>query len=317
MTTSYNNLYTLPEISFIGGTDKILTFTAYQENETTLLDISSGSIEWLLSHYDMSDDIVLSKTGLLTSANTFTVTLDYDDTVSLSGRFTQQVIVTDFSGNVFRVAQGTIIIMPVISIENKWWLSGYANNCLAAYQPKGAESLIDSYTNLMNSDIYNCIPFTAPTWDFIDGWIFNGAQSLDTAILGGNNYSAIVRFSDRNSYTPIFGELKTGKTRLNIYPRYSDNRSYFRSGGTYDSGTPYDYGILAVTPTMAYANGLPIGALTTAFTEETSGNIYIGAMCYENNPNSFFIGKIQAYAIYNSTLTDAQVLAITNAMSVL
>lgn len=114
MTTSFNTLYILPEISFIGGTDKALTFTVYQEDEITLLDISSGSIEWLLSRYDMSEDIVLTKTGLLTTANIFTVTLDHDDTVLLSGKFTQQIVITDFSGNIFRPVQGTIVILPAI-----------------------------------------------------------------------------------------------------------------------------------------------------------------------------------------------------------
>lgn len=114
MTLNYNVLNNLPEISFIGGTDKELIFTAYKEDKITLLDITSGAIEWNLCLYDKVDRVILTKTGIITDANHFTVTLDALDTISLSGKYVQQIIITDFSENIFRPAQGVILILSAI-----------------------------------------------------------------------------------------------------------------------------------------------------------------------------------------------------------
>ena len=49
-----------------------------------------------------------------------------------------------------------------------WGLGGEMidiGNCIAAYQPKGAASLAESYQNL-----------AAPGWDATDGWTFSGAM---------------------------------------------------------------------------------------------------------------------------------------------
>lgn len=114
MTTNYDTLNNLSEISFIGGTDKELTFTTYKEDGSTLLDITSGLPEWNLCLSDQTEDIILTKVGTIIDANHFTITLDAIDTFSLSGKYVQQLILTDFSGNIFRAGQGVVIILPAI-----------------------------------------------------------------------------------------------------------------------------------------------------------------------------------------------------------
>jgi hypothetical protein len=118
MTTAYDSANALPELVFIAGTDKLLTFTCYQEN-TNLLNITSGTVVWLLCPYGQFNTTTLQKqTGgdgvVINTANTFQVTLDAADTLALSGKYIQQVSITDFSGNTFRPSQGVVIILPAI-----------------------------------------------------------------------------------------------------------------------------------------------------------------------------------------------------------
>jgi len=118
MTTAYDTINTLPDLIFIAGTDKLLTFTCYQEN-TNLLDITSGTVVWLLCPYGQFSITTLQKqTGgdgvVINTANTFQVTLNAADTLALSGKYIQQVSITDFSGNTFRPAQGVVLIQPAI-----------------------------------------------------------------------------------------------------------------------------------------------------------------------------------------------------------
>lgn len=115
MTTSYDTLNNLDEFSFIAGTDKVLTFTCYDENALDLLNITGGSAYWWLCPFGESSVVTLSKTGNITDANTFTVTLTAADTLYLSGKYIQQTSVTDYVGNTFRAGQGTVIILPAIT----------------------------------------------------------------------------------------------------------------------------------------------------------------------------------------------------------
>ena len=115
MTTSYDILNNLEEKSFIGGTDQLYTFVCYQADGANLLDISGGSAEWKLCPYGEFNVNILTKAGVLTDANTFTVTLNASDTLTLNGKYVQQVSVTDFYGNTFIAGQGTILIFPAIS----------------------------------------------------------------------------------------------------------------------------------------------------------------------------------------------------------
>jgi hypothetical protein len=112
MVNSYDSLNNLSEISFVAGTEKLLTFTVYNEDGVTLLNISSGSATWKLCQYGEFQTTILTKTGTVINANQFTVLLDPVDTETLSGKYIQQIIVIDNSGKTFVPGQGIIIISP-------------------------------------------------------------------------------------------------------------------------------------------------------------------------------------------------------------
>src|SRR5574338_141498 len=53
-----------------------------------------------------------------------------------------------------------------------WWLSGGVSppDVVAAYQPKGAANLAESYINLANPGTYNASPAVSPGWSSLTGW---------------------------------------------------------------------------------------------------------------------------------------------------
>ena len=108
-----------------------------------------------------------------------------------------------------------------------WWLSGgiSAANCKAAYAPKGAASLVASYSNLNAPGTNDAAPGTAPTWDATNGWIFNGTnQYLTTGIVPAAGYSMIVRFSNLTSDGYLAGTQQTAAPRFfQLLPRATGN----------------------------------------------------------------------------------------------
>ena len=112
MTINYSTLYNLSELGIIVGTDKLLTFTVYEQDGTTLQDITGTSPNWYLCPFGVPEYIVLEKTGTVATANTFTISVSAGDEVGLSGKYTQQVSITDFEGKTFKIGQGVVVILP-------------------------------------------------------------------------------------------------------------------------------------------------------------------------------------------------------------
>lgn len=196
------------------------------------------------------------------------------------------------------------------------WYAG----AIAAYQPKGAASLAASYVNLANPGTYDAAPGVAPTWDAATGWTFLAASR--TRLLTGvvpdtGTWSVFVSFSDAVSSGPALGFNVSATCRLNIYPGLSTTR-YYRNGGNFSASGAITSGVMAVAGQYAYLNGSLDGALSGA-QSGTPIEIWIGGY----NPDAAttsgacFTGKIQAVAIYNTTLSAAQVLAVSTAMAAL
>jgi len=207
-----------------------------------------------------------------------------------------------------------------------WYLSGNVAiaNCVAAYQPKGAASLAASYSNLANPGTYNAAPGVAPTFDASTGWTFNGStQYLTTGITTSPqhaDWSMIVRFSNQSgSYQIALGSYApaTG-ARFEIWPEYGGIIAYYSYN--YITKSPnLTSGVLAISGTHGFRNGT--NEATIASGGDPSNKypaLFLGA---GNNgsgsPEYKFNGKIQAAAIYNTILSDAQVSAVTTAMNAL
>ena len=113
--TSYDTINSLTEISFIAGTEYILTFDVYDINMSPL-SLSGSTCTWTLSPYGQPEYAILTKTGNISGSipNEFSITLGLADTETLSGKYVQQPIVVDITGNENRPSQGILTIIPRI-----------------------------------------------------------------------------------------------------------------------------------------------------------------------------------------------------------
>ena len=109
-----NDLYTLEQIQMIGGNTQYLDYSVYDPSGSAV-DLNGATCEIKLRRYgSFGSDAFLTKTGTITGTNTFQVILSTADTLSLYGKFTQQVIVTDMSSKQFRF-MGLIVIEKSIT----------------------------------------------------------------------------------------------------------------------------------------------------------------------------------------------------------
>lgn len=210
-----------------------------------------------------------------------------------------------------------------------WWLAGgvSAANCVAAYQPKGAASLAASYVNLANPGTYDAsAPVAAPTFDTATGWTFNGStQHLLTGIVPANlTYTYIVRFSDGptsgGGYSTVLSSYNGNSQCVWMSTKNTAGYRMYGHGNLLNSsGAAAAAGVQAIVGNGAYFNGSSEGTIPTGSTP--TPQITIATLNNGGTPATSttfaFNGKIQAIAIYNTTLTAPQVAAISAAMSLL
>lgn len=213
---------------------------------------------------------------------------------------------------------GGVSVLQHIPTATNWWEPGGSFTCVAAYAPKGAASLSASYSNLANPGTYDAAPGTAPTFDTATGWTFNGSTTrLETGVVVGSGWTAIVRYSD------LVGGALFGAN--NYYRPYFDITI---EGGTYyfEYGTGYltstitgDNHVATMAGVNVYLDGASLGAIPATWSG-TPPALNIGAEFYDVDNTAygqFLNGKIQAIAIYSTTLDATQVATLSAAMGAL
>ena len=204
-----------------------------------------------------------------------------------------------------------------------WYLAGgvSAANCVAAYQPKGAASLAASYTNLANPGTYNLEKYgTDITWDNTNGWGTNWASNrfLKTNIIPGEGgWSLIARWSNgTTAYSVAVGNNVNSGYKLGLGSG-PFNAGWFHNGGSLlATGGAVAAGVYAVTD-EPYRNGADVGTLSGAPGTPATPIVIGGAYNISTAVANVWAGYIQAVAIYNVTLSAAQVAAISTAMAAL
>lgn len=194
-----------------------------------------------------------------------------------------------------------------------WWVVA-GKTCIAAYQPKGAADLAASYINLANPGTYNAAPGVAPTFNAATGWTSNGTQWLNTGVVPAAGYTAIVRFSGFPASTgkSIFGEYTSG-ARFDQSPGHAAG-VIFCAGGLVFSPPQMASGVLGVAGQQGYRDGIADGAAIPAWTATTALPIYL---LNRSGGDNIATASIQAFVVFSSTLTPAEVLAVSTAMAAL
>ena len=207
----------------------------------------------------------------------------------------------------------------------KWWLAGgvSASNAVAAYQPKGAASLSASYSNLANPGTNDAAPGVAPTFASETGWTFTStSQYLLTGLSPvTRSWSMLIRLKTGSS----LGGYVAGVFDQPFYFRYVGGSPPFRfaSGGQSDyliavsTNTEYVWGVAG---TACYRDGSNVGTVSGSgnATSTVTGGIALGGL--NLSPWNFGLGgsfQMYAVAIYSTTLTAAQVAAVSSAMAAL
>lgn len=218
-------------------------------------------------------------------------------------------------GHGLTVTQGR----ATLTAGGAWWLEGdvAAANAVAVYQPKGAASLAASYVNLANPGTYDAAPGTAPTFDAATGWTFTAASSqyLTTGITpaGDGSWSVLVRFSDAGTNQVVFGG-QGGAGQFYLWLR-TDNTVQYANVGVVTPPPIYTSGVSGFAGKTAYRDGTGVGTISVSGGIQRT--IFIAAYNNAGAPGLPLNGKIQAVAIYDTTLTSTQVGLISTAMAAL
>jgi hypothetical protein len=110
-------------IGFIAGGYKEFYFHAYT-SASAPIDVTYLTGYWTLSPYSNPSFIVLAKYGR-SEGNFFTISLLFEDTLNLSGKFIQQTMLLGSELNNYRLGQGIIYIVPAITSASSISSSSY------------------------------------------------------------------------------------------------------------------------------------------------------------------------------------------------
>lgn len=196
-----------------------------------------------------------------------------------------------------------------------WWEAGGATGAVGVYQPIGAASLAASYSNLANPGTYDAAPGVAPTFSAATGWTFNGTTQYLTigSITIGAGWSALCRFSGAGAGW-LFGVEYASQDRFHVVTAFG-GRTYYRNGGSVDTAS-YTSGVAGIAGQQGYKDGATDGGAIASGTWSGSARVFVigGANFNGVVPSGLYPGNIQALAIYNTTLSGAQVEAVTTCM---
>lgn len=206
-----------------------------------------------------------------------------------------------------------------------WYLSGGidASACVAAYKAIGAASAAASYVNLANPGTYDLTTTAAPAFAAETGWTFNGTtQFLRCGITTGADasWSYIMRYSDLTTTGTrwLFGG-GTFDNLLIIQQSGGEQFTLFHGAGV-GGGAINDPvltgGVYGICGKVGYRNGVADATAIGAGALGAQTPIALGAGYYFGTLANFSAIKIQAFVIYNITLTTENV-AVKAAMAAL
>lgn len=197
-----------------------------------------------------------------------------------------------------------------------WFLAGGAPKPIVAYQPVGASSLSASYTNLLSPGIKDASLGVAPSWDAGNGWTFNGStQYLSTGWnWSGPNDTILTKFTNSANTGIIIGATDGGAAAAKIQAHDSGIFLIYNSWALYFPSFSTS-AVLGYSNRDVYKDGVLVGSGAAQNSGSFTWPMTIGANNDNGSISSYWGGKMQAVAIYETTLTSTQAIALSNAMS--
>jgi hypothetical protein len=211
--------------------------------------------------------------------------------------------------------------------SSDWWRAGGAPAPIAVWQPKGAASLADSYLDLSGNE-HHATPVVAPAFT-AEGWVFDGSSSflsVPTLIpVNDGTWSIATRVRDvlnRSTDNYLFGQTNnedTAESRFAIIIRPGIPATNFLNGDVGSRATASVPNPMSVAMT-SYAASINGGTTTRSdvFTTNVpcTHPLGIGGTRGGGTFISNYIGAtVAGLALYNQTLTQDQLNAVTQALS--
>jgi len=203
-----------------------------------------------------------------------------------------------------------------------WYLAGgiAASAVVGAYKATGATSKAASLVNIANPGTNDLTEFGdgSLTWDSINGW----GGFADTKYLQGPNYlshtySVIVRFYNPafadNTNTVFYSSNDAGTSGAYSLSQIAGNVVGLIRRGTKQVTFPeMDQGVVGNNATTIYINGVSGGDFPANPGVETNLPFILGAA--PDVANFYMRGWIRSAVVYNTSLTEAQMIAVQNKM---
>lgn len=188
------------------------------------------------------------------------------------------------------------------------------------YDPLTAADLASSYVNLANPGTRNATaPTAAPGHAQGSGWTFNGStQYLDSNTKISGNTTIVVWLEDcSGQYALGLTDGTTPNKLVLIRPVSGTNHQYNKSsGGAVSVELSTWGGIFGMNATHGFFNGNQEAALSAVWTGggPSNRNMFIGCQNSGSAAN-FFGGRVLRVAIYDISLSAAQMEAVARAMN--
>jgi hypothetical protein len=194
-----------------------------------------------------------------------------------------------------------------------------AADCLGAYRFKGAASEAVSLVNLVTPGTYDLTKGGSPTWNISTGWTFNGSNNyLETGLDPANTWTALCQYTNAvTNEGALFGVDTVDYIYFFFMPILVTNHCYANcvDNRVFVSGNK-TAGNACLTYNQGYFDGLADGdPLGTDGFSSTGSTIALGCAKQGTSKVNYSSVKIQAFAIYNKTLTAAQILSVATAMA--
>jgi hypothetical protein len=278
-----------------------------------LLDAYGDANNWIRVYWSAANTITLD-----IKCPTLTITRTWDATGAIvAGTTYTGKVVYSPSSIVFYVDNVAKITITTGNYPANWWLSGgiSAGDAAVVYQPQFADDLADSYVNLANPGTYNASPGIAPAWTSA-GWTFDGTtQYLGTGFVLETNHSMIVAFRDVSNLDGVLvGRADNAGKYFMLVPRFDSVTSRFWNGAwpALTSTPALLNGTMAMAGVTGYKNGLSVGTLAP-YAGSFLYTMLIGAVNISSVAQRI-AATISAVGVYSRVLSDAEVLAVSNAM---
>ncbi len=212
----------------------------------------------------------------------------------------------------------------------EWWSANVVpiDNCLAAYQAKGAADYAASKVNLVNPATYGLTDGSYyPTWNNT-GWTFASNTSwcryLVTTLTPTSSWTIIARYSNNtaSAQSHIIGTKNDDNKMFSMAARSwlsSAHNHWWQATATANDDDNTASGVIALAGIYGYHDGALAVTLSDSQSVTYQYPFFIGTF---NNKGTMLADTgiesvVEAVAFYNATLTGTQIAALTTAMNAL